>query len=86
MLFINSCVVTSIVSAIEHVWSVAKNNFKRHMLLRKMQQTDLTLKQFRDMVKLSLEEIADSSIRNIILSNKSYIKAFLRQADAAPGD
>ena len=76
--------LTTIFSAIEHVWSVAKSNFKRHMLLRKMQQTDLTLKQFRDMVKLSVEEIADSSIRNIISSNKSYIKAFLRQADAAP--
>ena len=57
-------------TAIEHLWSAAKSNFRKLLTLTK---EELTEDHFLSLVKQALEMIPQTTIDNLVVSNRRYI-------------
>ena len=61
-------------NSIERVWSVAKSNFHKRMVL---QQRPLDREAFIQMVQDSLDSIDEKTFEGLFISNRSYIRSIL---------
>ena len=65
---------------LETLWSVAKRNFDKLLLIEK---AALTEARFMELVNLSLRLITVRALTGIIASNRSYIVRLLKQTEAS---
>ena len=67
---------SSDLNSIETLWSVVKHNLKKLLLL---QETPLTLAQFKQLVRQAISLVETRTISNIIKSNRRYLSEMLQQ-------
>ena len=65
-------------TAIEHLWSTAKNNFRKLLTLL---DEPLTEDLFRKLVKQSLDMVPQPTIENLVRSNRRYLAEKLKEID-----
>ena len=64
--------------AIEHLWSTAKNNFRKLLTLL---DEPLTEDLFRKLVKQSLDMVPQPTIENLVRSNRRYLTEKLNEIE-----
>ena len=65
-------------NSIEKLWSVAKNNLMKLLLLR---SEPIDEPEFAEIVRRSLEIIPPQTVTALVNSNRAYIEAVLTEAD-----
>ena len=67
---------SSDLNSIETLWSVVKHNLKKLLLL---QETPLTMAQFKQLVRQAISLVETRTISNIIKSNRRYLSEMLQR-------
>ena len=68
-------------NSIETVWSVAKKNFRKLMQMEPWER-DVSEDRFRELVKMSVDQIPPQQIKNMFFANRAYIVGYLNKAEA----